>query len=459
MPALESNIYALWVAVQASGKGTAAVSAEKRLIQVAGDLENARADGAEAFSDLEQFGNMQDFTNTIIGQGSPGCEAASDALAYLCFAFFGSDTATGGTESEQTIGTTVTGGTWGLTVGFGQLQQSTPVTLPATATNVEVAAALNALSVVKAAGEVTATGGPVQTTPIVVKFKNPTLGNFKMTVTLGTGTLAPTITMTAKGKYASRTFVPAIAGSKYITFWKRVGGTTVLRQKFADCRVAQLSIEGSTAAKVVRITPTIISLKPGVVFAEAEENVAGKPFKLQEHTVNLINDPFMYTEGAGKYKIGGVVFHGQTQFNITWDYGYTPVYGDQVTPFDLVPGLGKITVATTLIVDQAGLEEYNRIIYGESTPAAGKAPLETLPAMGSYEATLKKESTPGEATNQEEFKVIIPAVHWTPGLSIAPNPQGGAVELPLAGEMRRNQGTAASTVTLLSPDAASYVGT
>lgn len=625
--AVESHIYGLWVGRQTAvnvpvtevgGKGTNT----KRLIQVGGDLDTTRADGAEAFSDLDFYGNMTDFANTLIGNGAPVLEAQSDTAAFLANLMFGNDVLTepkyeAASASNQlpvqTIkhwaNTEVTGGTFTLTLGAGTSASITSV-LPFNATLTEIKTAIEALKNIKVCNTETAQGGikgvtgttGISTADVVVEFTagQTTLGNIPIFVNTSglTGPGVPAsfrAAMTVVGKYNSHvTTSTNPTGGFWSTWFKRLGGSSVIRQRFHNCKMGGMTLEGSTAQKVCRITSTLVSLDPGIVFGggtvKKSENVvlatleeqntpeAGN-LALSSKEINLGNIPFIYTEGAGKYVIDGHVFHGHTQFNIAWDLALTPVYGDEVTPYDLVPGQAKVTLSATLVLDAVAYEQYCRIVYGTSNPGVGTIPIEHLPAMGSYEVALRKlpmsmilggllvpsnvaatlagaggtfagaggigtyryevtalnefgESlgstevtavvavateevsvkfslienatkyrlyrskvggAPGEAgagsdpagmvkeeaiaftaggsgtivdkgaatagknvrmtpPNAEELRVAIPAVHWNPGLSLPPNPAGGAIDLAFAGEMRKQQGVAGTTLTIVNPD-------
>lgn len=112
--ALESNLYALWAAKQtAKGSPVAGSASTKRFRQVAGDLAPNREDGSEGFSDMDRFGNMTDFVNTLSGEGSPGIQATPTEAAWLCWIFFGADTVTGAADPWKHVFTPQTnGGFW-----------------------------------------------------------------------------------------------------------------------------------------------------------------------------------------------------------------------------------------------------------------------------------------------------------------------------------------------------------
>jgi hypothetical protein len=339
--ALESNLYALWGAKQ-TAKGTPATEPKKRFVQVAGDISTNREDGAENFSNLDRFGDMTDFVNTIAGEGSPGFEAMPTETAWLCWVFFGADTVTGSADPWKHL------------------------------------------------------------------------------------------------------FTPQTNGGFFATFWKRVGGSVVQREKFNDCKLGQLVMEGSSGQKVIRIAPAIFSLDPGEIFT-------ADPTPAVEMTTE---DPFLWTEGSGTFAVNGVTLRGSSQFTATWDEGLSPYYGDDVVPVDLITSNANISLGTTILVDSAGQQEYNKRIYGTATPTTGTKPLHTPENLGSYGFTLTKKNAAGVLTPSRKMEVAFPGVKWAPDLSIPPSPDGGPVELSLAGSMRKVGAEPGSKITIECGNAA-----
>lgn len=329
---VESNIYALWAAKQ-TAKGAVASTATKRLQQVGGNLEIARADGSENFSDLDRFGDATDFVDTMQGGGSPVIHGQPNATAYLLWLFFGGET---------------------FTAGGG--------------------------------------GNPP-------KFE----------------------------------FTPLANTGFWITFWKRVGLVDIVRQRYADCKISSIKIEASTASKVVKITPTIVSLDPG-------EKIAADPSPTLE-----LAEPFLWTDATSTIKVDTTTFRAVSQFSITLDAGLTPWQGDSVTYYDLVNGGASISMeGPTMLLDATSMARYNDIIYGTPTPANGDKPKTSRPIPGSFEA----EFVRGTGATRESLKVELAGVKWSPDLAIAPSPDGGPVEIALNGEMRKVVGQPAVKLTV-----------
>jgi hypothetical protein len=102
-------------------------------------------------------------------------------------------------------------------------------------------------------------------------------------------------------------------GGAWATVWKKVGATVgPLRQKFNDCRLVSLRIEGSTANKVVKITPTWLSLDSGEIFTS-------DPVKVIDPDL-----PGAVHGGLGRFTIDGATYRGESSFAIVISDGATP---------------------------------------------------------------------------------------------------------------------------------------
>ena len=243
-----------------------------------------------------------------------------------------------------------------------------------------------------------------------------------------------TFTAGGGGNAPKYEFIPLANTGFWCTFWKRVGLVDIIRQRFADCKITSLRIEGSTASKVVKITPTIVSLDPG-------EKIAADPAG-----VNLeVAEPLLYTDVTGKLEIDGAVFRAASQFAIVLDAGMAPWQGDSVTFYDLVSANASVTMeGPTIMLDAASLGVYNTIIYGTASPANGTKPKTDRPIPGSFEAEFAR----GSGATRESIKIEVPGAKWSPDLAIGPNPDGGPIEVALNGEMRKVTGQPAVRITV-----------
>src|SRR3954453_20268060 len=172
-----------------------------------------------------------------------------------------------------------------------------------------------------------------------------------------------TDTVTGTGPY-THTITPG-AVSKYMTWWTSVGATggaasTIRRHN--DCRTSQVVIAGATDQKVIRITPTVISLDP-------DEVITSAPVKADDNT-----QPLLYTEGSASYTINGTVFPGHSSFAITLSDSLTPVYGDRLSAFDVAAGLGNVELSASIYLDATAQAFLNTVKYGTASPTAGTKP-------------------------------------------------------------------------------------
>jgi hypothetical protein len=234
----------------------------------------------------------------------------------------------------------------------------------------------------------------------------------------------------------THTIEPSATSGFWSRWWKKVGVTPdLIREAYNDCKIGAITIEGSTGQKVVRVTPTLLSLDPGEVFA-------ADPVKAFDD-----EDAFIYTEGESAFEVDGATIRAQSQFNITLNENLEPVMTDSPVPIDLAPGDPEATIALTLALNTEGLAIYNKQMYDDPAPAAGTKPLKTIPAVGSYGFTLTKSAS-------RTFGFSMSGVKWQPDAAIAPNPTGGLTEVSLAGEVRRVSGQPAWSAEILNGDAA-----
>ena len=219
-------------------------------------------------------------------------------------------------------------------------------------------------------------------------------------------------------------YVPLPGLGHWHTWATRLGSQVVDRLQNNDCQISQLVVEGSTANKAVRVTPTVISLDPGE--QRAADPAATMPTKAA----------FIYTDGTGRFAIDGTVFRGHSQFTLTINKDLTPVYGDDSTVHDLAIGTVSVTIGVTLYFDTDGRAQFNKLVYGSTTPAAGTKPAKVITGIGSYAFDLRARDSAGAVTG-DKYVLTLPKVKWAIPDAPDPNVEGGTPEIALAGAMRK----------------------
>lgn len=239
------------------------------------------------------------------------------------------------------------------------------------------------------------------------------------------------VTAVAGPPAASRhEFTPLLGVGHWCAFARRLGQSVLRRDAYLDSLIGQVVLEGSTATKAVRITPTILSLDPGVI--RVADPADGIPAAV----------PFLYTDGAGAFKIdvageGLAVFRGQSQFTVTLNEDLNPAYGDDATPHDLSSGNAVATIGATLLLDDQANQAWNEAVYGDPAPALNARPLARVQPLGGYEFDLAQKDDAG-AANGRGFDFSSSSVQWAIPDYPGPNPDGGTTELAMAGTIRSN---------------------
>lgn len=216
------------------------------------------------------------------------------------------------------------------------------------------------------------------------------------------------------------TFVPGLTMPFYATWWRKVGINVLQRQRFRDCLTGQVQLEGSTANKAIRLSPEVMSLDPA-------ENLSVDPTWPALPTSDVV---MLYTEASGTFKVDTVTIRGHSQFTVVLNQGLDLVYTDDVIPFEVIRGTPSATIACTIQADSDGLAQWNKYLYGTSTPGAGALPTKTMAALGSYGF----QATKGVGTGLTgRFNFTAAGVRWNLPDWPAPNPDGGNATLALAG--------------------------
>jgi hypothetical protein len=235
-------------------------------------------------------------------------------------------------------------------------------------------------------------------------------------------------------------FVPSSGLGHYCTAYVRVGQSVIRRHAFVDSIITKIVIEASVANKALHVIPSFLSLDPAVIFTT--DPTAAMPTE----------DPLLYTEGVGAFEVDGTVYKSQTQFSLTIDDAWGPVFGDDTIPYDLVQGQPSATIAVTLFFDADQLARWNLQVYGTASPTAGTKPLRRIPDLGSYDAVLTQKDSADDVTGNA-LTIAAPSVQWNLPDAPGPNPDGGVTEIQLTGDLRPSTGNEVYTIDVHTDDA------
>lgn len=253
---------------------------------------------------------------------------------------------------------------------------------------------------------------------------------------------AETVTAIAGPPAASKhSFVPVTGRGHWGSYYRRVGRSVIQRHQFNDALISRVQVEGSTGQKVVRVTPRIMSLDAGQVFDA--DPAAAMP----------VDDPFLYTDGAGAFELNGTVIRAHSQFVLTIDEDLSWVFADDTVPHDLAQGDANVALSVTLKMDADTLAFWNELVYGDPAPVAGTRPLGIVPPLGSYGFGLVQRDDVGDPTGRQ-FDLDVPGVKWAIPPAVGPNPAGGETEIAVTGAMRPLAGQAPYTIDVYTDPAA-----
>lgn len=237
------------------------------------------------------------------------------------------------------------------------------------------------------------------------------------------------------------TLTSAADESPWLTFIQRVGtGSDLLRDKFVDCRLVSYEINGSAGSDdPVTITCSIIGLT-------VETAQSADPTPLDDP--NDESEPYCWTDIAGSVTANGLDLPNISQLSLSVSTGEELYFSDSITAYDIVQGEPEISAAATLLVDSTGLAIWNQIHYGTFTPAEGDT-ISTEELKAAVEFSWSYD--------QRSATYYLPNVTLTSDSEMTPSPEGGALELSIAGMVEEaDDGSPALTVDHATSDSTSY---
>lgn len=241
------------------------------------------------------------------------------------------------------------------------------------------------------------------------------------------------------------TLTSAADESPWLTFIQRVGtGSDLLRDKFVDCRLVSYEINGSAGSDdPVTITCSIIGLS-------VETAQAADPTPLDDP--NDEGEPYVWTDITGSIEANSISLPNVSQLSLSVSTGEELYFADDITAHDIIQGEPEISMAATLLVDSTGLGIWNLINYGTPTPSQGD-----MISTEELVADVEWAWSYGTAPNDRSATYTLPNVTITSDSEMTPSPEGGALELSIAGMVEEaDDGSPALSVDHATSDGSSY---
>lgn len=242
------------------------------------------------------------------------------------------------------------------------------------------------------------------------------------------------------------TYKPSLTAPFWCTFTRSVGISPVQRHSFIDCLVGGYTLEASQAQKVMRITPQVFSADPFKVIA-ADPAVA--------FASGSAGTPWVFTEASGTLTMNGVQWGGISNVTFAVTAAKTPIYGDDVVPYDFVSGEASATISITMVFDATGVQRWNYEVYGTTTPTTGTKPLRGVTQDGTFSALWTQKDSTGASTGNK-VDLDVNAVAWEVPAPPEPNVSGGTAEVTITGAVN-NPGAGGDPFTIaIDNDNAAY---
>ncbi|MGH2878953.1 MAG: phage tail tube protein [Solirubrobacteraceae bacterium] len=222
------------------------------------------------------------------------------------------------------------------------------------------------------------------------------------------------------------------------TWWQKVGAAVgPHRELYSDSKIAKLMVTTGDKQKTMHYAMDIACLNPAQVFA------------VDAAKTETATDPYYWTESVGAVTFDGTVLSEINEETLEIDAGIKPFYGNSIAPVQLIEGKGTIVSTLKSIVTDETRLKYNKAIFGETEPAAGKLPVKTV-----YYASAK---TVYEKSATRKMTIERPRISVKPDeMVIGALREGGELPIAFGGSCLKEGATAALTIIVLSGEEKSY---
>lgn len=245
-------------------------------------------------------------------------------------------------------------------------------------------------------------------------------------------------TVTGASDPFTHTITSAGSSGSWGTWWQKVGvAVGPHREMYSDSKFAKLMMVCGDKQNVMHYALDVQSVNPAQVF---ETDAA----KTEDAT-----DPYYYSEAEGAINFDGTVLTDVNEETLEVDTGLKPYYANGPIATQLIEGKGTIITALKSIVTDETRLKYNKALYGETAPAAGKKPIKSV-----FFAAVK---TKYEKSATRTLTITRPRVAVDPKeMAIGPQREGGPIDISFGGQCLKEGATAALTIVALSADATTY---
>lgn len=272
-------------------------------------------------------------------------------------------------------------------------------------------------------------GGAVGSTTIQVQPENA--GLFAAAI-LGVDTV------TGAADPYTHTITSAGTSGQWGTWWQKVGSAVgPQREMYSDSKISRLMLQVGSAQKVMHYEMDIASLNAAEIFSTDAAKTEDA------------SDPYLWTEVTGSITFDATVISDINEETVEANTEMEPFWGDDIKPSQLIEGKGFIASTIQSIVTDDTLAKYRKAVYNTPTPSAGNKPVKDV-----FYAALSSVYT---RSATRTLTITRPRVAVNPeDMTVAPLPEGGAIEIAFGGRCLKSGATAALSIVALSGDATTY---
>lgn len=236
----------------------------------------------------------------------------------------------------------------------------------------------------------------------------------------------------------THTITSAGTSGQWGTWWQKVGSAIgPQREMYSDSKIKSLKLTAGAAQKVMHYDLDILSLNPAEVFGTDAAKTEDA------------SDPYLWTEVTGTVTFDGTVDTDVNEETLEIDTGMEAYWGDDIRPAQLIEKKGSIVSTVKSIITDTTLAKYRKAVYNNVAPANGTKPVKDV-----FYAALATVYT---RSATRTLTITRPRIAVNPeDMIVAPQPEGGPIEIAFGGACLKSGATSAVTIVALSADATTY---